>query len=596
MSELKDIRVPDLGDFDSVPVIEVLVAAGDTVEKEQPLITLESDKATMEIPSPYAGKIAEVLVSEGHNVSPGSVIANILAEPTEPAGQPATENEKAASSQPGASPREERSALAESNTEAVPQPTDDPTGTVDYDTELLVLGGGPGGYTAAFRAADLGLSVTLVERHKTLGGVCLNVGCIPSKALLHAAAVIREAEHMSAHGVTFAPPKIDRPALLQWKNSVVSKLTGGLAAMAKKRGVRVIHGEGRFVGAHEMSIDTEQGTESVRFRQAIIAAGSRVFKLPGLPWDDPRVMDSTDALELADIPSKLLIIGGGIIGLEMATVYAALGSAVSVVEMQKQLIPGADADLVKPLQQRLKKQLAEIRLGSRVEAVDAQKKGLKVTFDDGHSAIYDKILVAVGRQPNGALIGAENAGVAVDERGYIAVDKHMRTSVPHIFAIGDIVGQPMLAHKATHEAKVAAEVAAGHKVAFEALVIPSVAYTDPEVSWVGLTETEAKAHGTAYEKAVFPWAASGRALGLDRTEGLTKLLFDPDSGRVLGGGIVGVNAGELIAEVAHAIEMGAEASDIALTIHPHPTLSETVALAAEIFDGSITDLIPPKRR
>ncbi len=591
MSQLKDILVPDLGDFDNVPVIEVLIAPGDTVEKEQPLITLESDKATMEIPSPYAGKIAEVLVSEGQNVSPGSLIATVLAEATE-----ATEE----TAQTGATATEasDKTPSAEENPPSASPETQ--TAGASYDTELLVIGGGPGGYTAAFRAADLGLKVTLVERHPTLGGVCLNVGCIPSKALLHAATVIREAEHMNAHGITFSPPEIDREGLLTWKNSVVNKLTGGLAAMAKQRGVSVIHGQARFASDHAVEItpsdSSNNSPSTITFNQAIIAVGSRVFKLPAIPWQDARVMDSTDALELRDIPEKLLIIGGGIIGLEMATVYSALGSSVSVVEMQQQLIPGADKDLVRPLQQRLKKQLQAIRLGQRVTDVKVQKNGLKVTFDDGQGAIYDKILVAVGRQPNGTLIAAEKAGVAVDERGFIAVNKQMRTNVPHIFAIGDVVGQPMLAHKATHEAKVAAEVAAGHKVAFDALVIPSVAYTDPEVSWVGLTETEAKQRGIAYEKAVFPWAASGRALGLDRTEGLTKLLFDPQSRRVIGGGITGVNAGELIAEVAHAIEMGSDASDIALTIHPHPTLSESVAMAAEIFDGSITDLIPPKAR
>jgi len=589
MSQLKDILVPDLGDFENVPVIEVLVAPGDRVEKEQPLITLESDKATMEIPSPYAGKIAEVLVSEGQNVSPGSLIATVLAEASEPGAdaetQPVPAETVTTSPDAADQPPESRAAPADASA---------------YEAELLVLGGGPGGYTAAFRAADLGLKVTLVERYPSLGGVCLNVGCIPSKALLHAAAVIREAEHMGNHGIKFAAPEIDRQGLLAWKKEVVKKLTGGLASMAAQRGVNVIQGLGRFVSDHALEIlpaDNKAGTpRTLTFGQAIIAVGSRAFKLPGMPWEDPRVMDSTDALELRDIPSKLLIIGGGIIGLEMATVYSALGSSVTVVEMQKQLIPGADKDLVRPLQQRLKKQLSEIRLGSRVTAVKAQKNGLKVTFDEKDTALFDKLLVAVGRQPNGSLIAAEKAGVFVDERGFIPVDKQMRTNVPHIFAIGDVVGQPMLAHKATHEAKVAAEVAAGHKVAFDALVIPSVAYTDPEVSWVGLTEAEARQGDIAYEKAVFPWAASGRALGLDRTEGFTKLLFDPESRRVIGGGITGVNAGELIAEVTHAIEMGSDASDLALTIHPHPTLSESVAMAAEIFEGSITDLIPPRKR
>ncbi len=573
MSQIKDIRVPDLGDFDNVPVIEVLVAAGDTVEKEQPLVTLESDKATMEIPSPWTGTIAEVLVKEGDLVSPGSLIATALTE----------EN------------TDSTTVDAKEKTTPTQQPETEPVPASASDAEVLVLGGGPGGYTAAFRAADLGLKVTLVERYDTLGGVCLNVGCIPSKALLHTAAVIREAEHISAHGVRFSAPEIDRAGILKWKNSVVKKLTDGLAAMAKKRGVTVIRGEGRFSGPKTLSITQGEKTQDITFSHAIIAAGSRVFKLPGVPWDDPRVMDSSDALELHDIPKKLLIIGGGIIGLEMATVYSALGSSVSVVEMQDQLIPGADKDMVKPLHQRLKKQLTDIRTGTRVSAVKAQKNGIKVTFDEKNTVIYDKILVAVGRQPNGQLIGAEEAGVHIDERGFIPVDKQQRTNVPHIFAIGDIVGQPMLAHKATHEAKVAAEVIAGHKVAFDALVIPSVAYTDPEVAWVGLTETEAKAQGIAYEKAVFPWAASGRALGVDRAEGQTKLLFDPESGRVLGGAITGAGAGELIAEITHAIEMGSVATDLALTIHPHPTLSESVAMAAEIFDGSITDLIAPKK-
>ncbi len=581
MSQPKDIRIPDLGDFDNVPVIEVLVTAGDKVEKEQPLITLESDKATMEIPSPYSGTLAEVLVSEGDSVSPGSLIATIIAETEDTPAETAAEDTLPLAARP--------ETQADSSNKSAEQHT-------DYDTDLLVLGGGPGGYTAAFRAADLGLKVTLVERYSTLGGVCLNVGCIPSKALLHAAAVIREAEHMGAHGVRFSAPDIDRATLVNWKNSVISKLTGGLAAMAKQRGVTVIQGEGRFESDHSLHIDTGNGSsQRLTFAQAIIAAGSRVFKLPDIPWDDARVMDSTDALALEDIPKKLLIIGGGIIGLEMATVYSALGSAVSVVEMQPQLIPGTDKDMLRPLQQRLKKQLAEIRTNTRVTAVKAQKNGLKVTFNDAESSIYDKILVAVGRQPNGQHIHAEAAGVHVDDRGFIPVDKQQRTNAPHIFAIGDIVGQPMLAHKATHEAKVAAEVAAGHKVAFDALVIPSVAYTDPEIAWVGLTETEAKAKNIAYEKAVFPWAASGRALGLDRTDGQTKLLFDPDTRRIIGGAITGVNAGELIAEVAHAIEMGAEAADVALTIHPHPTLSESVAMAAEMFEGSITDLIPPKK-
>jgi dihydrolipoamide dehydrogenase len=470
---------------------------------------------------------------------------------------------------------------------------------VEYDFDVLVLGAGPGGYTAAFRAADLGLKVALVERDGTLGGVCLNVGCIRSKALLHAAAVSDEATAMADHGVVFGEPEIDIDKLRGWKEKVVGQLTGGLASMSKQRAVTVIQGNGKFSDSHEMSIDTEDGERKVSFARAIIAAGSRAFKLPGLPWDDPRVMDSTDALELEDVPARLLVIGGGIIGLEMACIYQGLGSEVTVVELTGQLMPGTDKDLVRPLQKRINARYAGIHVNTKVTSVEAAGDGLHVNFDGAkvpENTVFDRLLVSTGRTPNGNKIGAEAAGVEVDENGFIPVDRQMRTNVPHIFAIGDIVGQPMLAHKATHEAKVAAEVCAGMKSAFEARVIPSVAYTDPEIAWAGLTETQAKEQGIDYKVGKFPWAASGRALGLGRTEGSTKLLFDPATNRVVGAGIVGPHAGDLIAECVLAIEMGCEAEDIGLSIHPHPTLSETVAMSAEVFEGTITDLYIPKRR
>ena len=468
---------------------------------------------------------------------------------------------------------------------------------------MLVLGAGPGGYTAAFRAADLGMDTVLVERYPDLGGVCLNVGCIPSKALLHAAGVIGEAAHASEFGVDFGEPKIDLDRLRAYKDKVVGQLTKGLAGMSKQRKVRVVTGTGRFVSAHELEVEGEDGSKLVRFEQCIIAAGSQAVKLPGFPWDDPRVMDSTDALELAEVPKKLLVVGGGIIGLEMATVYRALGSEVTVVEFMDQLIPGADRDLVKPLADRLKKQGVTVHLKVKAAKVEAQKKGLKVAFepaDEGGSApdagVFDRVLVAVGRAPNGGKLDAEKAGVEVTDRGFIPVDRQMRTTAGHIFAIGDLVGQPMLAHKATHEGKLAAEVAAGHKREWVARVIPSVAYTDPEIAWVGLSEAEAREKGLKVGVGKFPWAASGRAIGIARTEGFTKLVFDEETGRVLGGGIVGVHAGELISEVALAIEMGAEAADIGHTIHPHPTLGESVAMAAEAYEGTITDLYMPKKK
>ena len=464
--------------------------------------------------------------------------------------------------------------------------------------KVLVLGAGPGGYTAAFRAADLGLEVTLVERWPVLGGVCLNVGCIPSKALLHAARVVDEAQAMEGHGISFGPPQIDLDRLRSWKSSVVGKLTGGLSGLARQRKVTVIRGDGRFVAPRVLEVTGEEGTQRIGFDHCIIAAGSEPMRLPFVP-DDPRVMDSTAALELQDIPQRLLVIGGGIIGLEMGCVYDALGSKVSVVELMDQLMPGADPDLVKPLEKRLRKRYEQILLGVKVQAVEALPEGLRVTFSGTGAPtpqIYDRVLVAVGRRPNGSGIGVEAAGLSVDPRGFLSVDRQMRTAQPHIFAIGDIVGQPMLAHKATHEGKVAAEVIAGEKRAFDARVIPSVAYTDPEVAWVGLTESEAKAKGIEYQKGSFPWAASGRSLAQGRDEGFTKLLFDPQTHRVLGGGIVGSSAGELIGEVALAIEMGADAADIGLTIHPHPTLSESVAMSAEAFEGTLTDLYLPKRK
>jgi len=472
-----------------------------------------------------------------------------------------------------------------------------PAQTQDIGAEVVVLGAGPGGYTAAFRAADLGKRVVLIERYPTLGGVCLNVGCIPSKALLHTAAIVEEAKQMAEMGVTFAPPTIDLDRMRAGKDKVVARLTGGLSALAKQRKVQVLTGNGHFESPNRIGVETREGTVTVTFDHCIIACGSSAVKIPGFPNDDPRVMDSTDALEIRDIPGRLLVVGGGIIGLEMASVYSALGSKIEVVELQDQLIPGCDPDLVRALEKVIKKRYERILLQTKVADMSAGAEGIKVTFDGKHpgEALYDKVLVAVGRRPNGKLINAEAAGVNVDERGFIPVDKHMRTNVPNIFAIGDVVGNPMLAHKATHEAKTAAEVIAGLPALFDPLTIPSVAYTDPEVAWMGLTETEAKREGIAYEKGVFPWAASGRALGIHRDEGLTKLLFDPETHRILGAGIVGVNAGELIGETVLALEMGADYEDIGLTIHPHPTLNESIGLAAEMAHGSITDLMPPKR-
>ncbi|MFK7869831.1 MAG: dihydrolipoyl dehydrogenase [Roseobacter sp.] len=575
-----DIQVPDIGDFSDVPVVTILVSVGDTVAVEDPLIELESDKATMEVPSPAAGTIKEIKVAEGDTVSMGSVIMVMDAEGAAAAPAPVAE--------------------APASAPVATAATGTASGPGDMHAEVVVLGSGPGGYTAAFRAADLGKKVILIEKNPTLGGVCLNVGCIPSKALLHVAKVLTEADEMSAHGVTFAKPKIDLDALRSWKDSVVGQLTGGLDGLAKGRKVTTVRGMGTFTGPNMIEVQSDEGTKTVSFDQCIIAAGSEPVELPFIPHDDPRVLDSTGALELKDIPKRMLVLGGGIIGLEMACVYDALGAKITVVEFMDQLMPGADKDMVKPLHTRIGKRYESIMLKTKVTAMEAQKKGLKVTFEDAKGEVttdtFDKVLVSVGRKPNGKLINAEAAGVAVDERGFIAVDNQQRTGVPHIFAIGDVVGQPMLAHKAVHEGKVAAEVCAGEKRAFDAQVIPSVAYTDPEVAWVGITETEAKAKGLKIGKGVFPWAASGRALSNARSEGMTKVIFDPSDDRVVGAAIVGTNAGDLIAEVALAIEMGCDATDLGHTIHPHPTLSETVNFAAEMFEGTITDLMPAKKR
>ena len=588
MANLIELKVPDIGGSKDVPIIELLASPGDALRLDQGLLTLESDKATMEVPCSAAGVLKEWRVKIGDTVSEGDVIAVVEAAASiaAPAAAPAATPAPAPATAPAAAPSAKPAAAP-------------PAGDADVSCQLVVIGGGPGGYTAAFRAADLGMDVVLVERYAQLGGVCLNVGCIPSKALLHAAEVITEARHAATYGVTFGEAKIDLDKLRAHKDKVVGTMSGGLASMARQRKVRTIIGTARFSSASELEIETAEGRKRLRFDQCIIAAGSQPVKLPGLPWQDPRVMDSTDALLLADIPKELLVVGGGIIGLEMACVYAALGSHVTVVEFMAQLMPGTDPDLVKPLADLLKKRGVAVHLGTRVAKVEPGKDGLQASFE-GEAAPaqsrYDRVLVSVGRTPNGGKLDAVAAGVAVTDRGFITVDRQMRTNVPHIFAIGDLVGQPMLAHKATHEGKLAAEVAAGQKREWVARVIPSVAYTDPEIAWVGITETEAKQKGIAVGVAKFPWAASGRAVGLGRTEGLSKLIFDQATHRVIGGGIVGVHAGDLIAEIALAIEMGCEAGDIGHTIHPHPTLSESVAMAAEVFEGSITDLYIPRKK
>jgi dihydrolipoamide dehydrogenase len=661
-----DLIVPDIGSAHDVDVVDVLVKPGDVVEVDTPLVTLETDKASMDVPSTSAGTVAEVLLKRGDKASAGTVIARVETNSQAGAGAPADgkggdakapaaaalssgqeatfaesfdaeELERtvtqpilkqggappASSGNGAAQPAPARvepvsaprpaaaaagSAIAadarqESAGDTVRMPIPDLSrlgrGDVEFNrsTQLLVLGSGPGGYTAAFRAADLGMQVTLVERWSNLGGVCLNVGCIPSKALLHAAKVIEDAEAMSEHGIAFGAPALDLEKLREWQGGIVKKLTGGLRLLAKQRKVDVVHGTGRFVSANVLEVMSNSGSERIHFDQCIIAVGSEPVRLPGLPAD-PRIMDSTDALTLPEFSGGLLVIGGGIIGLEMACVYDALGSRVSVVELTPQLIPGCDLDLVRPLERRIRGRYEQILLGTKVTKVEALSEGLRVTFE-GEKApaptVFERVLVAVGRAPNGKTIAADVAGVKVSDRGFIPVDKQMRTNIPHIFAIGDVASMPMLAHKAMHEAKVAAEVAAGETRAFDARAIPSVAYTDPEIAWVGLTETEAKAQNIPYKKGTFPWAASGRSLSIGRDEGFTKMLFDPDTHRVLGGGVVGTNAGELISEIAFALETGSDAADVGLTIHPHPTLSETVAAAADAFEGTLTDLYIPKK-
>ena len=580
MTTTMDVLLPDIGDFEGVEIIEILVSPGDSVSKEDSLISLESDKATMEIPSPHDGTVGEIKVALGDKVSEGELILTME-----------TVSDTV--------PEESGEVAASDSAMNAPEAAAPPEGASDFQAEVLVLGSGPGGYTAAFRAADLGKRVVLVERHGSIGGVCLNVGCIPSKALLHTAQVLNEANSMADHGVRFSPPEVNIDEIRGWKDGIISRLTGGLAMLAKQRKVEVVTGEGRFTSANTLAVETAEGEKSISFEHAIIAAGSRSVEIPAFPHDDPRVWDSTDALRLKEIPERLLIIGGGIIGLEMATVYQALGSRITVVEMQDSLIPGADKDIIRPLQKRIDKRYENIYLKTRVAEMEATGEGIRVGFEGAKAPdeeLFDAVLVSVGRAPNGKLIDADKAGVAVDEWGFIPVDGQMRTNVPHIFAIGDIVGQPMLAHKATHEAKVAAEVIAGHKSVFEPLTIPSVAYTDPEVAWAGLTEAEAKEQGVEYTKGAFPWAASGRSLSIGRDEGMTKALFDKETGRLIGAAMVGTNAGELIAEAVLGIEMGSDMEDIGLTIHPHPTLSETLCFAAEMAEGTITDLMPPKKR
>ncbi|BCF96747.1 dihydrolipoyl dehydrogenase [Paraburkholderia sp. PGU19] len=579
---VQEIKVPDIGDYKDVPVIEVAVKVGDRVEKEQSLVTLESDKATMDVPSPAAGVVKELKVKVGDNVSEGSVL--LLLEGEGAAAAPAPKAAPAPAPAAAAAPAPQAGSYS---------------GSADIECDMLVLGAGPGGYSAAFRSADLGMKTVLVERYSTLGGVCLNVGCIPSKALLHTALVIDEAAALGSHGISFGKPQIDLDKLRDFKSGVVKKLTGGLAGMAKARKVEVVTGVGTFVDPYHMEVQGESGKKVVKFKQAIIAAGSQAVKLPFIP-EDPRVVDSTGALELRQIPKRMLVIGGGIIGLEMATVYATLGAQIDVVEMLDGLMAGADRDLVKVWEKFNSKRFTNVMLKTKTTGAEAKPDGIYVSFEGEKAPAepqrYDLVLVAVGRSPNGKKIGADKAGVAVTDRGFIEVDKQMRTNVPHIFAIGDVVGQPMLAHKAVHEGHVAAEAAHGEKAYFDALQIPSVAYTDPEVAWAGKTEDQCKAEGIKYGKAVFPWAASGRAIANGRDEGFTKLIFDEETHRVIGGGIVGLNAGDLISEVCLAVEMGADATDIGKTIHPHPTLGESIGMAAELYEGVCTDLPPQKKK
>jgi dihydrolipoyl dehydrogenase len=588
MAKTLEVKVPDIGNFKDVDVIDVLVKAGDKVEKEQGLVTLETDKAAMDIPSPTAGMVKELKLKKGDKASEGTLVAVLEVD------ESAT-----AASKPAAAPAPAAASKAEAPKPA-PAAANVPeySGKHDIECLLVVIGSGPGGYSAAYRASDLGLNTVMVERYAALGGVCTNVGCIPSKALLHAAKVIEDAEAMAENGVVFGEPKIDLDKLRGFKEKVVKKSTDGLAMLAKQRKVQVVTGTGKFLGPHHLAAEADGKQTVIKFEQCIIATGSSVTRIPGLP-DDPRIMDSTGALEIKDLPERLLVVGGGIIGLEMACVYDALGVKVTVVELTETLIPGADRDVVRPLEQRIKKRYEQILLGVKVAKLEATKEGIKATFEGNgapESQTYGRVLVAVGRRPNGKLLDAQKAGVTVDERGFIPVDRQMRTSAGNIFAIGDVIGNPMLAHKASHEAHVAAEVAAGHKRFFDARVIPSVAYTDPEVAWVGITETEAKEKGIAYGKGVFPWAASGRARSIDRTDGQTKLIFEEGSGRLIGAAATGVNAGELTGELALAIEMGANAEDIGLTIHAHPTLNESVMMAAEVFEGAITDLYAPKKK
>lgn len=579
MSEFIDVRIPDIGDFADVPVVEIFVKEGDEVSAEDPLISLESDKATMDIPSPATGIITELKISVGDKVSAGTIILT-MSSASPSAEEKSTEDVRSTENS-------DRSAGFSMGADGA-----------DIHAELVVIGSGPGGYTAAFRAADLGLTTVLVEKYPNLGGVCLNVGCIPSKALLHVAEVLSEVRNMSDHGLKFRKPDIDILSVKNWKDGIISRLTGGLRGLAGQRKVEIVQGTASFRTQNLLQVKTPEDDKTISFDQAIIAVGSRTIQLPFIPCDDPRIMDSTGALELEEIPGRLLVIGGGIIGLEMATVYDALGSNVVIVELMDQIIPGADKDIVRPLHRRIEQRYQSIYLNTEVTSIKPMSKGLEVTFQGSSgqfSEQFDKILVAAGRRPNGHMIEVQNAGVEVNDKGFIPVNNQLRTNIPHIYAIGDVVGQPMLAHKAVHEGKIAAEAASGLKRSFDARVIPSVAYTDPEIAWVGLTEEQAKASGIAYDKAIFPWAASGRALSLGREEGLTKLIFDKETEKVLGAGIVGANAGDLIAEVTLAIEMGCDARDLSLTIHPHPTLSETVGMSAEIFEGSITDLYMPKK-
>jgi dihydrolipoamide dehydrogenase len=604
-----EIKVPDIGDFKEVEVIELLVKAGDTVKVDQSLVTVESDKASMEIPSSHAGVVKDLKVKIGDKIAEGSLL--LVLETSDEAAAPAAAQPQtqAAAAQPAAAANASAgygtAAPGGATPSSAPAPApaaSDYSGKVDIECDMLVLGAGPGGYSAAFRAADLGMATVLVERYSTLGGVCLNVGCIPSKALLHVAAVIDETAAMASHGISFGKPEIDIDQLRGWKEKVVGKMTGGLSGMAKARKVNVVQGIGQFVSPHHMEVNASDGSKKiVQFKQAIIAAGSAVVNLPFVP-QDPRIVDSTGALELRTVPKRMLVIGGGIIGLEMATVYSTLGARIDVVEMLDGLMQGADRDLVKVWQKFNEKRFDKVMLKTKTVAVEALKEGVKVSFESADPAViapepqmYDMVLVAVGRSPNGKKIAADKAGVAVTDRGFIEVDSQMRTNVPHIFAIGDLVGQPMLAHKAVHEGHVAAEAAAGQKSHFDATVIPSVAYTDPEIAWAGITEDEAKAKGIKLEKGHFPWAASGRAVANGRDEGFTKLLFDAETHRIVGGGIVGTHAGDMIGEIALAIEMGADAVDIGKTIHPHPTLGESIGMAAEVFEGVCTDL-PPARK